>query len=445
MILILDFGSQYTQLIARRVREAQVYCEIHPCTLPLERIRALQARGHHPLGRSGERLRRRRAADRSRRSSTSACPCSASATACSSWRTCSAAQVERAPKREYGPAELLDRRRRRISSPASTARADARVDEPRRPHRALPGGFESIAHSDNSPLARVAITSAGAASACSSTPRSSHTPRGTRDPRDFLFDVCRAHADWTLGFVDRDGAHPRAGRRRPASSAGSSGGVDSSVAAVLCTARSATSSLASSSTTACCAGRGRARSCDVLRDALSTSTSSASTPRSASSKRLAGVNDPEQKRKIIGATFIEVFEEEAAHDPERRSSSSRARSTRTSSNRVLQGPTATIKSHHNVGGLPERMKLEAHRAAARALQGRGARRSATPSAFRAIRRRHPFPGRASPSAASARSPRERARRPARRRRDRRRGDPRRRALRPIWQASPCCCRCGRSA
>ncbi len=110
-------------------------------------------------------------------------------------------------------------------------------------------------------------------------------------------------------------------------------------------------------------------------------------------KRLAGDEDPERKRKIIGVTFIEVFEEEARSIADVSFLAQGTLYPDVIESVSFKGPSATIKSHHNVGGLPERMQLSAHRAAARAVQGRGARGRRACSAFReSILRRQPFPG-----------------------------------------------------
>ncbi len=120
--------------------------------------------------------------------------------------------------------------------------------------------------------------------------------------------------------------------------------------------------------------------------------------------QLRGVTDPEQKRKIIGRVFIEVFEEEAKKVARRHAGSCRARSIPDVIESVsFKGPSAVIKSHHNVGGLPEKMKLQAHRAAARAVQGRGARRRrASWGCRRTCSGASRSPGRAWPCAAWAR-------------------------------------------
>ena len=140
LVLIFDFGSQYGQLIARRVREQNVFCQIVRHDLPAARVARAEPEGDHPLRRPGERLRARRPAAATRRSSTSASPSSASATACSSPARSSAARSAGPSRREFGRATAPRHRRRRASSPACPTRDD-RLDEPRRPgaggHRRL--------------------------------------------------------------------------------------------------------------------------------------------------------------------------------------------------------------------------------------------------------------------------------------------------------------------
>ena len=108
-VLILDFGAQYTQLIARRVRETHVYCEIHPFDAGDDFVPRVRAEGHHPLRRPRERDGGGRAPRAGRGVFGSACRCSASATACRRWRRSSAARSRPARSREFGYAEVRAR------------------------------------------------------------------------------------------------------------------------------------------------------------------------------------------------------------------------------------------------------------------------------------------------------------------------------------------------
>ena len=274
------------------------------------------------------------------------------------------------------------------------------LDEPRRPGRhARPRASGSW------PAPRTARRCLpprrfAASTACSSTRRSSHTA-ARRDASSPTSSRRRgARGDWTpAAFVDEQVAKIRAQVGDEHVICGLSGGVDSSVAAVLIHRPSATSSRASSSTTACLRA-GRVRPGRRRRSA----TTSASDLHAVDARErflaaLAGVTDPEEKRKIIGAASSTSSSrprgEMIAEKGVRRASSPRARSTPTSSRRCRsrRPPSVTIKSHHNVGGLPEKHGLRAHRAAPRALQGRGARASAASSALpERIVWRQPFPG-----------------------------------------------------
>ena len=144
-------------------------------------------------------------------------------------------------------------------------------------------------------------------------------------------------------------------------------------------------------------------------------------PRRCSSERLRGVTDPEQKRKIIGATFIDVFEEEAAKLGPVDFLAQGTLYPDVIESVAIVGQSALIKSHHNVGGLPERMRMTAGRAAARAVQGRSARGRAEARARRGVRRAPAVSRARARGAHSRRGHAGAARSAAARRRDRRRG------------------------
>ena len=220
-VLILDFGSQYTQLIARRIREQHVYCEIHPCTLPLdEDPRAARPTAIILSGGPASVYERGRAAHRPERVSSCGVPVLGICYGMQLIAQLLGGKVEPRDEREYGPATVDDRPARAASSIASpTADSDARVDEPRRPRdrscrpasRRSRTSRQLAVRGHRRPDAqalRHAVPSRGRA----------HAERGNEILGSFLFDVARLAADWTPAHfidetVERDA---RAGRRRAA-------------------------------------------------------------------------------------------------------------------------------------------------------------------------------------------------------------------------------------
>ena len=265
-VLILDFGSQYTQLIARRIREQHVYCEIHPGDHRRSRPSAPSTRAGIVLSGGPASVLDPGAPDldlahpRARRAR-----CSASATACSCSRTGSAALVETADEREYGRALLKLERDDALFAGLPRRRRARGLDEPRRP-RAAPARRASpcSARSENSPVRGRRATRRARSAACSSTPRW-RTPRAARScSRNFVRAHLRLRAApgrWRPSSSEAIARGPRAGRRAARVICGLSGGVDSSVAAALVhRAIGDAPAPASSSTTACC---GRASASEV--------------------------------------------------------------------------------------------------------------------------------------------------------------------------------------
>ena len=357
-IVILDFGSQYTQLIARRIREQNVYSAVLPCTAKIEEIRA-----HNPIGLV-----------------LSGGPCSVyDADAppadpeilnlglpvlgiCYGLQFIAqhlGGRVRSAMKREYGHAEveLIDRGNPLFAELPATlqvwmSHGDEALD--------LPPGFHLTAKTANAV--------AGMANperriwAVQFHPEVHHTPLGTQVLRNFLFNICGALPDWTPEhFIQSTVAAIREKVGAGHAICALSGGEDSSVAAML-VHRAIGDQL-----TCVFVNNGVLRKDEFekvqqnLRDKLGLKLIAVD-----ASKRfllkLRGVTDPEGKRKIIGMEFIAVFDDEAVRIaqegggvewlvqgtlyPDVIESSS------------VKGPSQTIKSHHNVGGLPEEMQLK---------------------------------------------------------------------------------------
>ncbi len=355
MIVILDFGSQYTQLIARRVREARVYCEIHPFSLPAERLEELRPEGIVLSGGPAS-VYEAEAPLPDRRILDLGIPVLGICYGMGVLVLFRGGKVARADRREYGPADLA------IEDDSDLfAGLDAgplrvwmshgdRVD-------ALPAGWRVLARSPNAPIAACA-DEARRLFGVQFHPEVAHTPRGREILGNFLFRICGARPDWTMeSFVERATAAIRDRVGTSGVVCGLSGGIDSTVTAAL-VHRAVGDQL-----TCIFVDNGllrRGESEEVIR--LARARMGFPLRHVDASRRflerLAGVADPEQKRRVIGATFIEVFEEQARELPGVRYLAQGTLYPDVIESVSFRGPSATIKSHHNVGGLPERMRLE---------------------------------------------------------------------------------------
>jgi GMP synthase (glutamine-hydrolysing) len=356
VILILDFGSQYTQLIARRIREARVYCEIHPYDFAPEKIRAMRPRGIILSGGPAS-LYETGAPDIADEVLATKCPVLGICYGMYVIAQHLGAKSGGARAREYGPATLM-------------------LDEPDALFEGLAGGSHqvwmshgdrvesipdtlcAIAHSTNSPYAAIR-TRDGRMRGIQFHPEVVHTPCGARILRNFALEICGEPGDWTMAnFVQTklDEIRARAGANDRVLM-GLSGGVDSSVAAALIH-RAIGDRLACVfvDTGLLRAGERERMERDFAKKlGLSLRIVDAS---ELFISRLEGVLDPEQKRRIIGHTFIDVFEKEAAALGGARFLGQGTLYPDVIESVSFKGPSATIKSHHNVGGLPERMRLE---------------------------------------------------------------------------------------
>ena len=388
-ILILDYGSQYTQLIARRVRELKVFSIIEPCNTGIEKIKQINPKaiilsgGPHSVYEKG-------APGIDRRIFTLGIPVLGICYGMQLMVKVLGGKVKEGKKREYGRAAMdVDNRRDLFFSlPKQIITWMSHTDQA----RSIPKGFLSIAHTSNTEFAAIADPQRKLYGV-QFHPEVAHTENGLQIISNFLFRIAGCSANWQL--EDFVAAQIREIRKRVGKNnviLGLSGGVDSSTAAVLL-------NRAIGKQFKCIfVNNGLLRKdeahqvitmfkrhyhldlhyADAAEDFL---------------KKLAGVADPEQKRKIIGHEFIRVFEAQA-----KKVKNARFLVQGTlypdviESTSAFGGPTARIKAHHNVGGLPKNMKLsliepfrqlfkDEVRAIAKILE--------LPDA---VIKRHPFPG-----------------------------------------------------
>ncbi len=362
-IVILDFGSQYTQLIARRIRELNVFSAVLPCTAPLAEIQALQPRGvilsGGPFSVYDEHAPKADPAILKM-----GLPVLGICYGLQWIVHMLGGRVQPAARREYGDAEVavLDRETVLFQGlPANLRVWMSHGDEALE----LPPGFHVIAKTANA-LAGIA-NPAERIWAVQFHPEVQHTREGTELLRRFVLGICGVSADWTpQHFIDSTIANIRARVGSGHAICAISGGVDSSVAAAL-VHRAIGDKL-----TCVFVDNGVLRKDEFrkvqenLRGKLQLNLVAVDA-RERFLEKLAGVTDPEKKRKIIGREFIEVFDEEAeriavkAGGPGRSGIDWLVQGTLypdVIESASVHGPSHVIKSHHNVGGLPETMRLK---------------------------------------------------------------------------------------
>ena len=357
-ILILDFGSQYTQLIARRVREANVYCEIKPCFQPpgldeLDGVKGIiLSGGPNSVYAEGaphidvELLR-----------------CGLPVLGiCYGMQLMShllGGEVESAPEREFGLAHIQVSGTSRLFEGFSSGGTEEQVwmshgDRVLR----LPEGFLPVAQSGNSPCAAMASED-DRMFGVQFHPEVVHTPRGAELLQNFVLGVCGASPTWDMGsFLEDEVAAIREKVGSDRVILGLSGGVDSTVVAAIMGRAIGTRCTCIFVDNGLLRYREAEEVCAYFADWKNIQfVHVAAEDRFLS--ELAGVDEPEKKRKIIGRVFIEVFED-ASKDVE----NARFLGQGTLYPDVIEsvsplgGPSVTIKSHHNVGGLPDRMAMK---------------------------------------------------------------------------------------
>lgn len=354
-ILIIDFGSQYNQLIARKVREFNVFCEIVPPTIDIRFIDRDETKGIILSGGPASVYTKGSPTCNSRIFSLGI-PVMGICYGMQLITKILGGEVARSRSREYGRAALTVTNHKYLfkSVPHESVTWMSHGDKVKR----MPKGFKRIAFSKNTPIAAFADFNKKLYGV-QFHPEVAHTKFGKVILKNFLKDICRAKSEWSMRSFAKESVceiRKAAGNKRVI--LGLSGGVDSSVAAVLI-------NKAIGRRLVCIfVDNGLLRKAEARRvREIFLKTFKINLKCVDASKEflnaLKGVTDPEEKRKIIGKTFIRVFDREAKRIG---SVDFLAQGTlypdMIESRSAFGGPSATIKTHHNVGGLPKKMNLK---------------------------------------------------------------------------------------
>lgn len=366
-ILILDYGSQYTQLIARRVREAQVYSEIHPHTLSKEAIQAFNPKGiilsggHRSVYDAG-------APDLNPAVLALGVPVLGICYGMHLLARHYGGEVSPSQRREYGPATLWHHEQYPIPFPTfPKQRHTLGLGNRSLPNKVwmshgdhvtqVPNSFQVFAKSDNGIIAGI-VSKDNRLVGVQFHPEVNHTENGELLIHDFVHTLCGCQGLWTTqGVIEREIGIAKEKVGQDHVILGLSGGVDSSVVAALLH-RAIGSQL-----TCIFVDNGllRLHEGDEVMATFAQHLGVKVIRVAAEERfltRLRGISDPEQKRKIIGHTFIDVFEEEAKKiDGVRWLAQGTIYPDVIESAGAKTGTATTIKSHHNVGGLPDKMGL----------------------------------------------------------------------------------------
>ncbi|MGD9366644.1 MAG: glutamine-hydrolyzing GMP synthase [Desulfobacteraceae bacterium] len=355
MILIIDFGSQFNQLIARRVRECRVYCQIEPPGISISKIQALNPEGIILSGGPSS-IYEKNSPRTDHEIFNLGIPILGICYGMQFMVDALGGDVHQARKREYGFAEL------KITRPSGILKSIQKRSQVWMSHgdsiSRLPQGFTATAVTDNSPVAAMA-NGKKQLYGLQFHPEVEHTLKGKEILHNFIYQVCKCKRSWTMKSFARD----TIGEIRSAVGdkkviLGLSGGVDSSVTAVLIH-RAIGKHL-----TCIFVDNGLLRKNEALKLKETFKQHLKINIRFVKAGKrfldaLKNVTDPEKKRKIIGKIFMDVFEAEAKKI---KGAEYLAQGTLypdiIESRSAFGGPTSVIKSHHNVGGLPKRMKLK---------------------------------------------------------------------------------------
>ncbi len=387
-ILIIDFGSQFTQLITRRVREANVYSEIHSHKITFEEINQFNPTGIILSG-GPMSVYDNEAPDLDDRILKINVPVLGICYGLQLISKKLGGKVEPAKDREYGKAILNVIRTSPLFidvSPESKvwmSHGDFLTE--------LPKGFDIIAKSDHSPIGAAANESAKIYGV-QFHPEVVHTDEGRKIIHNFLFDICKCSGSWTSqNFIDSSLTEIKEKVGNAKVICALSGGVDSTVAAVLVKKAIGENLICIHIDTGLMRKNESYEIGKIFNEKLNLNHIHIDASQRFIS-RLKGISDPEHKRRIIGNTFIEVFEEEAKKIAGAQFLVQGTLYPDVIESVSVKGASVTIKTHHNVGGLPEKMNLkliEPFRALFKDEVRNVGRELNIPEEFI---ERHPFPG-----------------------------------------------------
>lgn len=356
LILILDFGSQYTQLIARRVREQGVYCEIHPFHLSSEKIAELNPKGVILSGGPSSVTDEEAPRVSEDFYDNLSVPVLGICYGMQLIAVDFGGELEPAEQREYGHAQLKRRSGKTEIFTDLPEELDVWMSHGDHVTK-IPGGFQRTATSGESITA--IENHEKKIFAVQFHPEVAHTPKGGEILKNYLFNICDCKGDWTpTQFIEEEIEKIKSvvGEKDNVV-CGLSGGVDSTVAATL------VHKAISDRQTCIFVNNGLLRhrefedTLKLYKDKLNLNVIGVDASEEFY-EELKGVTDPEEKRKIIGRKFIEVFDAEAKKIGDVKYLVQGTLYPDVIESVSLRGSSVTIKSHHNVGGLPEKMDLK---------------------------------------------------------------------------------------
>ncbi len=353
-IVILDFGSQYTQLIARRLREVGVYCEIYPYFEDIEKIKSKSPQGIIFSGGPAS-VYESDAPRVDKKIYDLGLPILGICYGMQLITVDFGGEVVRALHHEYGKAKLFFDKPSKLFEGTNDGQIvwmshGDKVEK-------LPQGFERIAHTDNSPYAAIA-NEEKKIYAIQFHPEVSHSQEGTKILENFARKICGVTDKWDMGHFAKEQIEKirkKVGKDKVLCAL--SGGVDSSVVTALLYEAIGDQLIPVFVDNGLLRAGEREKVEHVFKNMLKVPLIVID-GKEKFLNALKGVTDPEQKRKIIGHTFIELFDEEAKKHKDVKYLAQGTLYPDVIESVSVKGPSETIKSHHNVGGLPDWMKFE---------------------------------------------------------------------------------------